>query len=167
MLQDKETEIFYNKRTWLNSNKTPSTGSVVAFHGRAKYPEDKEPFENMFLEVSDCHVKARLHKTIFETREEFINKLRVLKHQIEQFIEHLGGKSSLDYIEMFMSLPHIDDKFQPIDDWGYIPNLYHFDGQWHVSWIHHDDGENLLSYSASTPEEAIRLAVEGYKSKIK
>ena len=91
-MKKNEEKVLYNTREWLNQPTTPSTGSVVCFHGICHYPEDKDDWENMFLEVSDCHVKARLHKTTFETKEDFIQKLKLLKTNIINFIEHLENE---------------------------------------------------------------------------
>lgn len=88
-MENNTQETYYNRRIWLNENISPSTGSIVCYHGVAKYPEDKEPFENMFIEISDCHVKARLHKTQFENKNQFIGKLRELRLEITRFIDHL------------------------------------------------------------------------------
>ena len=88
----KKSTTLYNTRKWLNELDTPSTGSVVCYHGIQEYPDEKEPYENLFLEVADCNVKARLHKTIHETKEDFINKLKDLRASITMFIEHLENE---------------------------------------------------------------------------
>lgn len=83
-------KTLYNKRIWLNDETTPSTGSVVAYHGISdNFFKENEKNENLFIEIADCHSKARLHKTIYETREQFINKLRLLNSEIENFIKYL------------------------------------------------------------------------------
>lgn len=76
----------------------------------------------------------------------------------------------IDYLSKFKKLPHLsveyDAKLLPdipykckvIDDWGYTPNLYHFDTQWHVSWIHCEEDDGTLDFSGSTPEECIDKA---------
>ena len=86
---NKKSTTLYNTRTWLNELSSPSTGSVVCYHGIQEYPDEKEPYENLFLEISDCHVKARLHKTIHESKNDFINKLKDLRGSITDFIYHL------------------------------------------------------------------------------
>lgn len=53
----------YSKRVWLNKNDSPSTGSVVAYHGPTGWRKEKE--ETAFLEISDCSVKCRLHVSPF------------------------------------------------------------------------------------------------------
>lgn len=77
----------YNKRTWLNSRDSPSTGNVVAFDGVVTWRD--EEIRSIFLSVSDCNVSARLHKTDDDTIQDFINKMKLLKSEISQFIDHL------------------------------------------------------------------------------
>ena len=43
---------------------------------------------------------------------------------------------------------------------GYIPNLYHFDTKWHVSWIHYDDCGAFIDFEGETPEESIQKAFD-------
>lgn len=78
----------YNKRTWLNQVKSDSTGSVVAFDGDIVDFEGKK-YHSTFLEIADCRHKIRLHITSDDTKEEFIEKMKLLKEEIELFINHL------------------------------------------------------------------------------
>lgn len=78
----------YNKRTWLNPETKDGTSSVVAFNGTVTDYKNKT-YPSTFLEISDCQNKIRLHQTSDDTREEFINKLTLLKSEIELFIKHL------------------------------------------------------------------------------
>ena len=63
-------------------------------------------------------------------------------------------------LELFKKLPHLDYNKNVITDWGYTPNLYHFDGSWHVSWIHCEEGDSFIDFEAGTPEEAIKKAFD-------
>lgn len=85
-------KTYYNKRTWLNKEDSPSIGSVVAFDGETLWRG--EIYRNIFLSVSDCAVSARLHKTENDTVEDFINKLKLLRNEIECFTKHL--ENSMD-----------------------------------------------------------------------
>ena len=69
-----------------------------------------------------------------------------------------------DALALFKTLPHLDGNYNIVDDWGYTPNLYHFDTQWFVDWIHCEEGDSLLSYSGKTPEEAIMKACTIFKT---
>jgi len=78
--------ISYNKRTWLNKDNSPSIGSIVAFDGEVKYNDGTE--RTIFLAVSDCHHTIKLIKNT-EDIEDFIDKMDLLKTDIEEFINHL------------------------------------------------------------------------------
>ena len=79
----------YSKRVWLNKNDSPSTGSVVAYHGPKRFNGDEEPVLIAFLEVSDCHSKARLHVSPDDTMFEFIEKMELLRATITDFVLYL------------------------------------------------------------------------------
>ena len=76
----------YNKRTWLNKDDSPSLGSVVAFDGEVKYSDAIE--RTTFLAISDCRKTIKLIKNT-ENIEDFINKMKLLKTEVEKFINHL------------------------------------------------------------------------------
>lgn len=80
----------YNKRTWLNKDNSPSTGSVVAFDGEVTWKGEK--INNTFLSISDCAVSARLHKNDDDTNEDFIDKMKTLRNDIDEFIKYLKTK---------------------------------------------------------------------------
>ena len=77
----------YNKRTWLNSITSDSTGSIVAFDGKVTY--EGQLVDSTFLEIADCRSKVRLHLTSDDSRHDFKEKMKLLRHEIELFIEHL------------------------------------------------------------------------------
>lgn len=80
----------YLKRTWLNGEEISSTGSVAAYHGPSSWDDENgEQVTDMFLEVSDCNCKARLHKSRFETTEHYIKKIKLLNGCIMEYIEFL------------------------------------------------------------------------------
>jgi hypothetical protein len=80
----------YSKRVWLNDDDSASTGSVVAYHGKANWDKDRDA-KATFLEVSDCHCKARLHKTHGDSMESFIAKLRTLSSVANEFADFLDS----------------------------------------------------------------------------
>ena len=77
----------YNCRTWLNPTSSDSTGSVVAFDGKVTYGDHL--VDSTFLEIADCRNKIRLHLTSDDTREDFIQKMKILRTEIDLFIEYL------------------------------------------------------------------------------
>ena len=86
----------YNKRTWLNKDDSPSLGSVVAFDGEVKYSDATE--RTIFLAISDCSKTIKLIKNT-ENIEDFTEKLKLLKCEIELFINHLENKKMEQKIE--------------------------------------------------------------------
>lgn len=77
----------YNKRTWLNRDTSPSTGNVVCFDGNITW--HGEVIRNTFLQISDCNWAVRLHKTEDDTIEDFIEKMKLLRNELNEFISHL------------------------------------------------------------------------------
>ena len=68
-------------------------------------------------------------------------------------------------LEKFKSLQHISrDLHQTLEDWGYAPNLYFFDGMWHISWISCEEGDSIKDFEGNTPEEAIDKAYNWFHS---
>ena len=66
----------------------------------------------------------------------------------------------INALDLFKKLPHLNDNKEVVDDWGYTPDLYHFDTKWHVSWIHCDGGFAFIDFECETPEEAIQKAFD-------
>lgn len=77
----------YSKRTWLNPNESSSTGSVVAFDGEYEY--EGKIYDSTFLEIADCKRKVSLHLGSEDTPEQFIEKMKLLRSEIDLFIHHL------------------------------------------------------------------------------
>ena len=77
----------------------------------------------------------------------------------------VNSNNTMEALKKFTSLPHLSgDLKQMVEDWAYTPNLYHFDGMWHVDWIHCEDGNSAIGFSADTPEEAIDKAYNWFNS---
>jgi hypothetical protein len=79
----------YNKRTWLNAETCDSTGSIVAFDGEVTDIDTENKYTQRFLEIADCRSKVRLHKTSDDSDKDFLDKMKLIKSEIEQFINHL------------------------------------------------------------------------------
>ena len=79
------------------------------------------------------------------------------------FLDTLEVKE--DSLEKFKSLQHITGNMEStVEDWGYAPNLYYFDGSWHVDWISCEDGDSIYGFTAETPEDAIDKAYNWFHS---
>lgn len=69
-----------------------------------------------------------------------------------------------DELLLFMQLPCITiegrgDNFVACEkDCGYIPNLYQFEGEYAIDWIHVSESDTLHVITGITPEQAIRNA---------
>jgi hypothetical protein len=77
----------YSKRLWLNDTDSPSTGSVVAYRGNMVFGDETKM--TAFLEISDCHNKARLHVSPMDTMQEYIIKMERLRDFISDYIDYL------------------------------------------------------------------------------
>ncbi len=87
-----KNDDIYCRRTWLNPINSISTGSVVTFHGLYKYPDESIETKHMFIEIGSCHSKVRLHANSNDTPADFINKLILLRNEIDLFIDHLKSE---------------------------------------------------------------------------
>lgn len=83
-----------NRRIWLNPDSSASTGSAVAYHGKAWWKPKDTVDTAMFFEVSDCHGKVRLHKTDHETNKEFTDKLRTLASLACELADHIDSQEN-------------------------------------------------------------------------
>lgn len=81
---------FYSKRVWLNPNNSPSTGNIIAFDGIETI--DGKPYISQFFKISDCYHIANIHKAEYDTKEDFLNKMILMRDEINLFIEHLKNK---------------------------------------------------------------------------
>jgi hypothetical protein len=82
----------YLKRVWLNNDQSPSTGSVVAYHGPMMFKIGEKTAS--FLEISDCHNKVRLHVSPMDSMDDFIQKLELLSNTINDFKTYLKNKDA-------------------------------------------------------------------------
>ena len=76
----------YNRRVWLNKFDSPSLGSIVAYDGEIEYSDGTE--RTIFLAVSDCTKTIKLTKNT-EPIGDFIQKMELLRNEIDLFINHL------------------------------------------------------------------------------
>lgn len=84
-------KTFYSTRTWLNREDSPSTGSVVCYDG--EFESQDNIYRNLFLEVTDCHGSIRLHKSKEDSVEDFVEKMKLLRTEIDKFIEQLENET--------------------------------------------------------------------------
>jgi len=88
--------------------------------------------------------------------------------QFLSFLNTLEVKTDEDNsLEKFKSLQHINgDLRQTSKVWGYAPNLYFFDGMWHVGWFSCEETDVIAikDFEGNTPEEAIDKAYNWFHS---
>lgn len=80
--------IRYNKRQWLNSEDSPSTGNIVCFDGDTTH--NGNVARNIFVSISDCYNSARLHMTEDDSVGDFVEKITLLRDELTNFINHLN-----------------------------------------------------------------------------
>lgn len=78
----------YNTRTWLNSDQSHYTGSIVCHDGVVSN-RGKPASRYTFIELADCHGKARIHYDDNLDMQAYIDKLKTIQEEIENFIRHL------------------------------------------------------------------------------
>lgn len=77
----------YSERTWLNDKESSSTSSIVSFDGDVEYSD--KTYRDTFVKIYDCKGSITIHKKDSESMECFVNKLKLLKTELESFIKHL------------------------------------------------------------------------------
>lgn len=77
----------YQRRIWLNREDSPSTGNLVCFDGNRTW--HGEVIRNTFLQISDCSWSIRLHKTEDDDIVDFIDKMKLLRNEVDKFISYL------------------------------------------------------------------------------
>ena len=78
----------YNKRVWLNSANSHYTGSIVCHDGIVSN-RGNPAARYTFLELSSCHGKVRIHFDDNLTMLDYIDKLKLIQSEIQEFIDHL------------------------------------------------------------------------------
>lgn len=90
-MSEKARNTKFIKRVWLNEPDSPSSGSVVAYDGDV-IDYDNQPYQSTFLRVSDCHVSANIHKSVYDSEKEFIAKIKRIRDVLNEFITHLENE---------------------------------------------------------------------------
>lgn len=87
LLTDQNVTGPYNKRTWLNPDNSSSTANIIAFDGDVNY--SGEVCKTTFLQIADCRKTIKLHVVEYDTIHDFIDKMKLLRNEIDLFINHL------------------------------------------------------------------------------
>ena len=103
-------------------------------------------------EIERLYKKWEMGNYVYEKLISFLDTLEV---------KEVGDNS----LEKFKSLQHITkDLHKTLEDWGYAPNLYYFDGRWNVDWISCEEGDSIKCFTEDTAEEAINEAYNWFHS---
>ena len=85
----------YNKRTFIASSEIPSTSSVVCYCGRPSWHDkDRPEYVEKFVEISSCGNKVRLHQVDVESDVQYIEKLILLRTELDEYVEFLKTRQS-------------------------------------------------------------------------
>ena len=84
-----QQKILYNKRVWLNPSETSIATGAVTLCSSILTDEKGEEEEYHFCEIDDCYHKVKLHQMIYDSREDFIKKMKLLRKELDSYIEFL------------------------------------------------------------------------------
>jgi len=79
----------YCKKEFLTDAPEPSTSAVVSFCGNVQWGKKDKPEPLSFLEISNCHEKARLHRTYEMTAQEWVDQVTRLRDHINAYLDFL------------------------------------------------------------------------------
>jgi len=83
--------LVYCKKEFLTDTPEPSTSTIVSFAGEVQWGKNDKPELLRFVEISNCHEKARLHQTYGMTKEEWIEQVERLRDHLNQYLKHLSS----------------------------------------------------------------------------
>ena len=186
---ERRQKIHFNDYHIIGNNSPADYGACNALTQILSFIDTLEvidPYEQciQYSSIEDG-IKAHAETYSFNIESELFNQLtkeqqELWRKEIEQacigggeagyslakdtrYKENLEVKD--DSLEKFKSLQHISgDLHQTLEDWGYAPNLYYFDGSWHVDWISCEEGDSIKGFTEDTAEEAINKAYNWFHS---
>lgn len=84
----------YNTRTWLNPLGHSSTGYIICFDNIVN--ENGDEYDDSYIKIGDCKNGVTFHKWNVEPNAEemFLNKLKLMSNEINNFIKYLENKNN-------------------------------------------------------------------------
>jgi hypothetical protein len=82
----------YCKKEFLTNAPEPSTSTVVSFSGFVQWGKNYKPEKLKFLEISNCHEKARLHQTYEMPDCDWIAQVERLRDHIDEYLIFLKSE---------------------------------------------------------------------------
>ena len=89
----------YCRKEFLTDHPEPSTSTVVSFCGLVQWGKNDKPEPLSFLEISNCHEKARLHRTYEMNEQEWIEQVERLRDHINNYLVFLKNNQDREEIE--------------------------------------------------------------------
>lgn len=83
------SDVKYNRRVFINSIDSHYTGSIVLFDGHQVINQGKLLNRYSFMEIASCHSKVRIHRDDNLPIEDYINKLKTISENINNYVRHL------------------------------------------------------------------------------
>lgn len=83
------SQVHYNRRTFINQEDSHYTGSIVCFDGESVINQGKTLARYTFIEIADCHGKARIHLDLNHDVPAYLAKLDTLIEELQNFRNHL------------------------------------------------------------------------------
>lgn len=81
----------YKSESWLCPKTSPSTSSIVCYDGPVTF-ESGETHNRRFVEFKSCLETVRMFQYENDSTEDFLNKLKLLKRDLNKFIMYLEKK---------------------------------------------------------------------------
>jgi len=76
----------YREHVDLNPD-TASTGSITCYDGEVTY--DNKPFQDMFVEIADCHGKIKIHRATYDNVCDYHRKLLTMITTLTKYANHI------------------------------------------------------------------------------
>lgn len=76
----------YCEKEFLTDAPDPGASTVVSYSGKTTWHKDAGPEQLDFLEISSCHERARLHRTLDITEQDWINQVTKLSEHITRYL---------------------------------------------------------------------------------
>ncbi|MFW6219330.1 MAG: hypothetical protein ACOC33_00550 [bacterium] len=84
------------KKEFLTPENEPSTSTVVSWAGEVQWNGRQDGKENLFfVEISNCHEKARLHRTYEMTKADWINQIKKLRNHLDEYLNFLENSKEV------------------------------------------------------------------------
>lgn len=77
----------YSTKTWLNPVDSYATSYIACYDGSVK--DGGSEYNTKFISIADCRKALRIYKTEEDTVENYINKLSLIRDDLDKYIEHL------------------------------------------------------------------------------